>query len=207
MGRETILTCAFTGNLTTRDQHPGLLVPPREIAAAALEAAEAGAAVVHLHARDPETGLGSMSLDASRKTVDCIRARNPRVILKLNTGEGGRFVSSEEEPSVAAAGTTLVHPHRRVAHIEAARAPYLTVTIFSDGFSRIVTQLFFDGEDGNGEDPVLLAVPPDRREALLVRRTGATRDGADVYAFDFVLAGAGEMPFFDDLSDTMGDQP
>ena len=55
MSRKTILTCAVTGNLTTREQHPGLPVTPAEIAAAAIEAGKAGAAVVHLHARDPAT--------------------------------------------------------------------------------------------------------------------------------------------------------
>lgn len=129
MARKTILTCAVTGNLTTRDQHPGLPVTPREIATAALEAAAAGAAVVHLHARDPETGLGSMSLDSYREIVDRIRERNPRVILNLTTGEGGRFVPSDEEPSVAAAGTTLVHPQRRVAHVEALRPDLCTLDL------------------------------------------------------------------------------
>lgn len=89
---------------------------------------------------------------------------------------------------------------------QAARAPYITLTIFSDGFSRIITQLFFEGEQGNAEDPVLLAVPPERRDALVVRRTAAVRDGADVYRIDLILAGPGETPFFDDLGDTMGDQ-
>lgn len=87
------------------------------------------------------------------------------------------------------------------------RAPYITLTIFSDGFARIVTQLFFEGQDGNDEDPVLLVVPPERRNALLFRRTGAARDGAEVYRIDLVLAGPGEAPFFDDLSDLFGDQP
>ncbi|MFX8805383.1 3-keto-5-aminohexanoate cleavage protein, partial [Acinetobacter baumannii] len=49
------ITCAVTGNLTTRDQHPGLPVTPEEIADASLAAAEAGAAVVHIHVRDPAT--------------------------------------------------------------------------------------------------------------------------------------------------------
>jgi uncharacterized protein (DUF849 family) len=53
LSRKTILTCAVTGNLTTREQHPGLPVTPAEIAAAAIDAGKAGAAVVHLHARGP----------------------------------------------------------------------------------------------------------------------------------------------------------
>ena len=57
---KTIITCAVTGNLTSRDMHPGLPITPMEIANAALEAASAGASIVHLHVRDPETGKGSM---------------------------------------------------------------------------------------------------------------------------------------------------
>lgn len=86
------------------------------------------------------------------------------------------------------------------------RAPYITVTIFSDGFARIVTQLFFEGEDSNDEDPVLRSVPLERRGALTMHLTDAVRDGAAVYRVDIVLAGPDETPFFDDLSDSTGDQ-
>src|SRR3546814_10179658 len=73
MGRKTILTCAVTGNLTTREQHPGLPVTPEEIARAAIEAGEAGAAVAHIHARDPKTQKGSMDTELFREIVDRIR--------------------------------------------------------------------------------------------------------------------------------------
>ena len=61
--RKTIITCAVTGNIVTPEQHPGLPVTPAQIADAALEAAEAGAAAAHIHVRDPQTGRPSMSLD------------------------------------------------------------------------------------------------------------------------------------------------
>ena len=118
MNRKTILTCAVTGNLTSRDQHPGLPITPQEIADAALDAAREGAAIAHLHARDPETGKGSMKLEYYREIVSRIRDRNEQLIINLTTGEGGRFIPGIEDPKIAAEGSTLVTPEKRVAHIE-----------------------------------------------------------------------------------------
>lgn len=119
--RKTIITCAVTGNIVTPEQHPGLPVTPAQIADAALEAAEAGAAAAHIHVRDPETGRPSMQLDYYADVIDRIRARNRQLIINLTTGPGGRFVPGEDEPRVAAAGTTLLHPLKRVEHIAALR--------------------------------------------------------------------------------------
>jgi uncharacterized protein (DUF849 family) len=134
MARKTILTCAVTGNITTRAQHPGLPVTPAEIAQAAIEAGKAGAAVVHIHARDPNTERGSMDLALFTAIVSRIRDSGSDVILNLSTGEGGRFVPDPSEPSLAAPGTTLVAPARRVAHVEALRPEICTLdlnTMFS----------------------------------------------------------------------------
>lgn len=62
MRSRIIITCAVTGNLTTREHHPGLPVTPQEIADSCLEAADAGAAIAHIHVRDPETGRPSMEI-------------------------------------------------------------------------------------------------------------------------------------------------
>ncbi len=134
MSRKTILTCAVTGNLTTRDQHPGLPVTPAEIATAAIEAGKAGAAVVHIHARDPATTKGSMDLGLFQEIVDRIRQSGSDVILNLSTGEGGRYVPGLDNPAVAAPGTTLTTPERRVAHVEALKPEICTLdlnTMFS----------------------------------------------------------------------------
>jgi uncharacterized protein (DUF849 family) len=134
MSRKTILTCAVTGNITTRAQHPRLPITPEEIATAAVEAGRAGAAVVHIHARDPATGKGSMELKYFAEIVDRIRQSGSDVILNLSTGEGGRFVPSEDEPRIAAVGTTLTTPERRVAHVEALKPDICTLdfnTMFS----------------------------------------------------------------------------
>jgi protocatechuate 3,4-dioxygenase beta subunit len=78
------------------------------------------------------------------------------------------------------------------------RAPNITVTIFSDGINRIVTQMFFDGHDANTSDPVLRAVGDDAPK-LIARHDGRTANGFEVYLFDIIMAGDGETPFFDDL--------
>ncbi|MES1202711.1 MAG: 3-keto-5-aminohexanoate cleavage protein [Pseudomonadota bacterium] len=119
MQRKTILTCAVTGNSTRRDQHPRLPITPAEIATAAIEAHRAGAAMVHLHARDPKTERGTMELSLFQEIVDRIRQAGSDVIINLSTGEGGRFLPGDPDPRVAGPGTTLVPGEQRVVHVEA----------------------------------------------------------------------------------------
>ena len=78
------------------------------------------------------------------------------------------------------------------------RAPNITITLFSDGISRIVTQMFFDGQVANDTDPLLQAVGQDAPK-LIAKHDGRTATGAEVYLFDIIMAGANETPFFDDL--------
>ncbi|HWJ04952.1 MAG TPA: 3-keto-5-aminohexanoate cleavage protein [Steroidobacteraceae bacterium] len=112
-----MITCAITGNLTRPEQTPHLPITPQQVAESALGAAEAGAATVHVHVRDPVTGRPSMSLEHYREVIERIRERNTELILNLTTGPGGRFVPSEEDPKVAGPGTTLVRPEVRVEHV------------------------------------------------------------------------------------------
>ncbi|WP_249120533.1 BKACE family enzyme [Plastoroseomonas hellenica] len=129
MRDEVIITCAITGNLTTPDQTPHLPITPQQIADSALEAAEAGAAMVHLHVRDPATGRPSMELGLYREVVERIRAGNSEVIVNLTTGPGGRFVPGAEEPRLAGPGTTLTTPERRTAHVTALRPDVATLDL------------------------------------------------------------------------------
>jgi uncharacterized protein (DUF849 family) len=123
------ITCAVTGNLTTPDQTPHLPITPEEIADACLGAAEAGAAIVHIHVREPGTGKPSMELAYYRDVVERIRTRNPQLILNITTGPGGRFVPSPDEPKVAAPGTTLMVPEKRVEHIAVLRPEICTIDL------------------------------------------------------------------------------
>jgi uncharacterized protein (DUF849 family) len=119
MPAPTILTCAVTGNITTASQNPALPITPRQIAESSIEAANAGAAIVHIHVRHPDTGEPSMCLDHYREVVDRLRESGVDLIINLTTGPGARFVPGDEDPRIPAAGSTLVHALRRVEHIAA----------------------------------------------------------------------------------------
>ncbi len=127
MEKKTIVSCAVTGNITTRDQHPNLPVTPEEIATAAVGAWKEGAAIVHVHVRDPETQLGSMDINLYKEVLDRIRDAGSDVIVNLTTGEGGRFIPSDEEPRVAGPGTTLCRPELRVEHVKQLKPEICTL--------------------------------------------------------------------------------
>ena len=116
-----ILTCAVTGNLTKPEMTPYLPITPKQIADACLGAADAGAAVAHIHVRYPETGKPSMELDHYAEVMHLIKAQNKELIINLTTGPGGRYVPTEGDPKVFAPGTTLCDPLKRVEHVAALK--------------------------------------------------------------------------------------
>ncbi len=115
--KPTILACAVTGNFTTRDHNPNLPVTPEEIAGAAIDAAKAGASIIHIHVRYPDTGKPSMELEHYRAVVEKIRASDTDFIINLTTGPGGRFVPGDDDPAVAGPGTNFRTPEYRTEHI------------------------------------------------------------------------------------------
>jgi uncharacterized protein (DUF849 family) len=125
----TIITCAVTGNLVKPGMHPDLPITPEQIAKACLDAADAGAAVVHIHVRDPQTGLPSMELAHYAEVMERIRSRNRHLVINLTTGPGGRFIPSTDNPQVAAPGSTLMVPERRVEHIAELRPDIATLDL------------------------------------------------------------------------------
>lgn len=129
MQSRVIITCAVTGNQTTPEMTPHLPITPEEIAEACLGAAEAGAASVHIHVRDPKTGRPSMEIDYYRDVIDRIRARNKELIINLTTGPGGRFVPDVNDPKLAGPGTTLMRPEDRVAHIALLKPDIATLDL------------------------------------------------------------------------------
>jgi len=98
--RKVIVTCAVTGAIHTPSMSPHLPVTPEEIADAAVGAAEAGAAVVHLHARDPETGKPDQSPEAFARFLPLIKQRSD-VVVNLTTG-GGLGMTVEQRVAPAA---------------------------------------------------------------------------------------------------------
>ena len=125
---KTIVSCAVTGNQTTLAQHPGLPCTPQQIADACIGAAKAGAAITHIHVRY-EDGRPSMELGHYREVMSRIQDSGTDVIINLTTGPGGRFIPGKDDPSVAAPGTTLAHPMRRVEHVVALRPEICTLDL------------------------------------------------------------------------------
>lgn len=116
--KKTVLTCAVTGAVTSREQTQHLPVTPEEIATSALESAEAGAAIVHIHVRDVITGRPSMDLELYRDTVDRIKKHNTEVLINLTTGPGASFIPDLQRIEIAGKGTTVFSAEKRVKHIQ-----------------------------------------------------------------------------------------
>ena len=118
MNKEVFITCAVTGSGSTQDRSPLVPRSPRQIADSAIDAAKAGAAIVHCHVRDPETGAPSRRLDLYREVTDLIRAADVDVVLNLTAGMGGDIIfGSTEQPFPTVAGTDMVGATERVAHV------------------------------------------------------------------------------------------
>ena len=120
MNFETFITCAVTGSGETADKHPGLPITPEQIANAAIEAADAGAAIAHIHVRDPKTGKGSRDPALYREVVQRIKASGKDVIINLTAGMGGDIVFNPGENPLPLdpAGTDMVGPLERLVHVE-----------------------------------------------------------------------------------------
>ena len=118
MNYEVIITCAVTGSGETAEKHPDLPKSPEQIAAAAIEAAEAGAAVAHIHVRDPQTGEAGRKLEWYQEVVERVRASSTDVVLNLTAGMGGDFMPDKEDPGKGGPGTDMANPEERLAHVK-----------------------------------------------------------------------------------------
>lgn len=118
MNRDVVVTCAVTGAGDTPGRSPHVPVTPAAIAADAVAAARAGAAVVHIHVRDPETGDPSRAVSLYRETVTRIRDAGVDVVLNLTAGMGGDLVLDAEDPLKPVGGTDLVNALERLPHVE-----------------------------------------------------------------------------------------
>ena len=118
MSREVFITAAITGSGSTQDRSPHVPRSPEQIANSAIDAAKAGAAVVHCHVRDPETGVPSRRSELYRELTDRIRAADVDVVLNLTAGMGGDIVfGGVENPLPTVEGTDMVGATERVAHV------------------------------------------------------------------------------------------
>ena len=119
MNRNVIVTCAVTGSGDSVDKHPAIPVTPKEIASAAIEAAKAGAAIAHIHVREPDSGKPSRRVELYSEVVSRIRESNVDVIINLTTGMGGDlFLGPDEEPMNFNDNTDCVGIMERIKHVE-----------------------------------------------------------------------------------------
>jgi len=134
MNTDVIITCAVTGAGDTVGKHPAIPVTPRQIADAAIEAAKAGAAVAHLHVRDPKTGKAARDPALYREAVGHIRASGVDVVINLTAGMGGDFFFDPANPKTGGQGTDMANGAERVVHVEELRPEICTLDCGSLNF-------------------------------------------------------------------------
>ncbi|MCQ4630835.1 3-keto-5-aminohexanoate cleavage protein [Shinella sp. CPCC 100929] len=119
MNRDVFITCAVTGSGDTAGKSPHVPRSPKQIAESAIDAAKAGAAVVHCHVRDPETGAPSRRNDLYREVTERIRDAEVDVVLNLTAGMGGDMIfgNTEQPLPLNPNGTDMVGATERVSHV------------------------------------------------------------------------------------------
>ena len=168
MQPKVIITCAVTGAGDTVGKHPAIPVTPEQIANAALEAASAGATVVHCHVRDPKTGKGSRRVDLYREVMERIRAKNTDVIINLTAGMGGDLMIGEgENPMKFGEGTDVVGPLERLLHVKELRPEICTLDCGSLNFG-----------DGNG---LVVQTPTQLREQARLIKSYGTKPEMEIF--------------------------
>jgi uncharacterized protein (DUF849 family) len=130
--RPIIVTCALTGGADTAGRNPAVPVTPEEIAASAIAAGDAGAAVVHVHVRDPKTRLGTMEYGLYEETTRRIRAARPGLLINLTTGAGALLTAAEIRDGSASA--RLASPRDRVSHVQKLRPEICSLDIATMNF-------------------------------------------------------------------------
>ncbi|KGJ01413.1 3-keto-5-aminohexanoate cleavage protein, partial [Paracoccus versutus] len=164
MKRKIVLTCAVTGDGPIHPRFPNYPVTPAQIADACIEAADAGASVVHIHGRDPETGLGNRSPEVFREIVQRVRERNDRVVINLTTGMGATFVPDPADEALAHPTTDVASAVERVGHVLENRPELCTLD---------VTTMNLEGGIAGAPDCIFMNTPGTlNRMAQLIREGG-----------------------------------
>ncbi len=118
MNYEVVVTCAVTGAGDTTDKSPHVPVTPEQVAESAIKAAQAGAAIVHLHVRDPDTGAGSRDPELFKEAVRLVRDSGTDVVINLTAGMGGDWVPDPDNPSMPGPGTDMIGAEERLQHVK-----------------------------------------------------------------------------------------
>ena len=159
MNYDVVVTCAVTGAGDTTGKSPHVPVTPKHIAAAAIEAAKAGAAIAHIHVRDPETGKGSRDPKLFKEVVDRVRDSGTDVVINLTAGMGGDWVPSDEDPAMPGPGTDMISAEDRLAHVHECLPEICSLDCGTLNF-------------GNGNEIYISTPPMLRRMAALTKEWG-----------------------------------
>ena len=129
MNREVFITCPVTGSGNTQERSPHVPRTPKEIADSAIAAAKAGAAIVHCHVRDPETGKASRRVDLYREVTERIRESDTDVVINLTAGMGGDHVTGPTDAPLPLneEGTDMASAADRVEHVAECRPEICTL--------------------------------------------------------------------------------
>jgi uncharacterized protein (DUF849 family) len=119
MKNDVIITCAVTGAGNSFEKNPDIPVTPTEIAEAVISAAQAGAAVAHIHVRDTTTKEGSRDVELFRQVVEMVRESDTDVVINITAGMGGTWFPGTDDPATGGPGTDLISPQERMAHVKA----------------------------------------------------------------------------------------
>lgn len=159
MNFEVVVTCAVTGAGDTVGKSPHVPVTPEQIAKAAIEAADAGAAIAHIHVRDPDTGKGSRDVGLFKEAVDLVRKSGTDVVINLTAGMGGDWSPSPDDPAMPGPGTDMIGPDERLAHVRECLPEICSLDCGTLNFS--------------DTDDIYISTPPTlRRMAQLTREWG-----------------------------------
>jgi len=137
MAKEAIVTAALTGGHMNFQNHPNFPITPEQIAREAIEARQAGAAVAHIHVREPD-GSRSGNPAYFREVVERIRDADCDILINLTTGEGARFIPGDDDPKVAGPGSTLASPETRLRHVLELRPDICTLDCGTMNFGEAV---------------------------------------------------------------------
>lgn len=167
MNYDVIVTCAVTGAGDTTGKSPHVPVTPKQVADAAIEAAKAGAAVVHLHARDPETGKGSRDPKLFKEIVDRVRDADTDVIINLTAGMGGDWVPDADNPAMPGPGTDMVSAEERLEHVHQCMPDICSLDCGTLNF-------------GDG-DNIYISTPPTLRKMAEMTREWGVKPELEVF--------------------------
>jgi len=167
MNYDVVLTCAVTGAGDTSGKSRYVPVTPKEISDSAIEAAKAGASIVHIHARDPETGQGSREPKLFKEIVDRVRESDTDVVINITAGMGGDWVSDPSNPAMPGPGTDMIGPEERLAHVKECLPEICSLDCGTLNFS--------------DTDMIYISTPPALRKMATMAREWGVKPELEVF--------------------------